>query len=75
MGHMPIHRSTNTTSRGGFGIMNALYLASLQRLLEVIAEEQKKDPSADMQMILDIARRTIQDRINLHPHLPQWRKE
>jgi hypothetical protein len=55
--------------------MNALYLASLQRLLEVIAQEQKKDPSADMQMILDIARRTIQDRINLHPHLPQWRKE
>jgi hypothetical protein len=55
--------------------MNALYLASLQRLLEVIAQEQKKEQSADMQMILDIARKTIQDRINLFPHKPKWKQE
>ncbi len=55
--------------------MNKLYLASLQRLLKVIAQEQKKEQSEDMQMILDIARNTIQDRINLLPHLPDWKKD
>jgi hypothetical protein len=55
--------------------MNQLYIESLKRLLKTIEEELKKDPSVDMQMILDIARRTIQDRINLFPHRPKWKQD
>ena len=55
--------------------MDIFYTESLKRLLKIIEEEQHKDISDDMRLILDMARDSIQDRINLLPHRPKWKQQ